>query len=114
MLITRSRSGSQGYSRKASVVSATPLSSASAPIETVLPGVDLDALTVWLESESLIPADLSAASTRELRVLCNESYGDLETKLPPYGAPTNYAAVVAEIEKRELHAEGQFESHHCG
>ncbi len=45
-------------------------------------------------------------------MLCDELYSALEMDCPPYGAPRNYVAVVTEIEKRELRAERQPESHH--
>jgi hypothetical protein len=86
-------------------MSVIPLSSTSAPVAPAGPvSPDFDAFTEWLEPESFIPADLSAVSTRELRVLCNELYSMLDVDFPPYGAQQDYDALVSELEERAVEA----------
>jgi hypothetical protein len=93
------------------VMSGTPLFPAIAPTAdpTADPtagsarAVDLDLLTAWGDSDSLIPVDLSVVSTRRLRVLCNRLYSALGEDFPPFGALDAYAAVANELEQRATH-----------
>lgn len=48
-----------------------------------------------------VPEDLSAVSTRQLRVLANRLYRELDTDFPPYGAWEDYATVADELQRRE-------------
>jgi hypothetical protein len=61
---------------------------------------DIDLLSGWAASDSLIPMDLSVVSTRKLRVLCNQLYSALDGDFPPYGALGAYAAVGEELTRR--------------
>ena len=51
-----------------------------------------------------VPSDLSAMSTRELRVLCNRLYRVLDSDFPPFGAREDYAEVVEILEERAARA----------
>ncbi|WP_181036317.1 GNAT family N-acetyltransferase [Arthrobacter sp. B1805] len=51
-----------------------------------------------------IPVDLSTMSTRQLRVLSNALYRDLDTKAPPFGTCAHYQDVSEELKLRETEA----------
>ncbi len=51
-----------------------------------------------------VPSDLSAASTRELRILCNRLYRVLDSDFPPFGAREDYAEVLEVLEERAARA----------
>lgn len=57
-----------------------------------------------------VPHDLSAVSTRELRILCNELYRALDADYPPFGVQEDYEAVVEVLAEREAHAAERAES----
>ncbi|MHA7178896.1 GNAT family N-acetyltransferase [Arthrobacter sp. MDB2-24] len=57
-----------------------------------------------------VPHDLSAVSTRELRVLCNQLYRVLDTDFPPFGLQEDYEAVVETLADREARAAERSES----
>ncbi|WP_105033050.1 GNAT family N-acetyltransferase [Arthrobacter ruber] len=57
-----------------------------------------------------LPFDLSAVSTRELRILCNQLYRVLDTDYPPYGVQDDYETVVAVLDSRRARAAEQTES----
>lgn len=57
-----------------------------------------------------IPRDLSAATTRELRILCNQLYRVLDTDFPPFGVQEDYEAVVELLASREARAAERSES----
>ncbi len=58
----------------------------------------------WTD-EPEFPADLAAVSTRQLRVLCNQTYRLLDRDFPPVDALHHYDLLVEEIERREARAE---------
>jgi hypothetical protein len=86
-------------------LSPVPASATTGTAGTVV--VDVDDSPGGTEHDSLILPDLSSASTRELRMLCNQLFAALEEDFPPYGARENYAAVVTQLEERELWAHRQ-------
>lgn len=51
------------------------------------------------------PEDLTVVSTRQLRVLCNQTYRLLDRDFPPMEAVHRYELLVEEIERREVQAE---------
>lgn len=51
-----------------------------------------------------LPEDLSAVSTRELRVLSNRLYRLLDTDFPPFGVAEDYTDVVEALEDRVARA----------
>jgi predicted GNAT family acetyltransferase len=53
------------------------------------------------------PEDLTALSTRHLRILCNQVYRVLDRDFPPMEAVHHYEELVLEIERRELQAESR-------
>ncbi|MFJ6000679.1 GNAT family N-acetyltransferase [Arthrobacter sp. NPDC092385] len=55
--------------------------------------------------ETEFPEDLSVISTRQLRVLCNQTYRLLDRDFPPMDAISHYELLVEEIERREVQAE---------
>lgn len=55
--------------------------------------------------ESEFPDDLTVVSTRHLRVLCNQTYRQLDRDFPPAEAIYQYEELVREIERREVQAE---------
>jgi predicted GNAT family acetyltransferase len=57
-----------------------------------------------------VPHDLSAVSTRELRILCNQLYRVLDMDFPPFGAQEDYEAVVQVLADRETRAVERSES----
>ena len=57
-----------------------------------------------------LPHDLSAVTTRELRILSNELYRALDTDYPPFGVQEDYEAVVEVLAEREAQAAERTES----
>jgi predicted GNAT family acetyltransferase len=55
------------------------------------------------------PEDLTVVSTRQLRVLCNQTYRLLDRDFPPMDALHQYELLVEEIERREVQAEARTE-----
>ncbi|MHA7283181.1 GNAT family N-acetyltransferase [Arthrobacter sp. TMS2-4] len=55
------------------------------------------------------PDDLSTVSTRQLRVLCNQTYRMLDRDFPVMEAVLHYELLVEEIERREVQAETRSE-----
>ena len=55
------------------------------------------------------PEDLTAVSTRHLRIMCNQTYRILDRDFPPMEAVHQYEELVLEIERRELQAESRAE-----
>lgn len=55
--------------------------------------------------EPEFPKDLAAVSTRQLRVLCNQTYRLLDRDFPPMDALHHYELLVEEVERREAQAE---------
>ena len=53
------------------------------------------------------PDDLSTVPTRQLRVLCNQTYRHLDRDFPPLDALHRYELLVEEIEQREIEAEAR-------
>ncbi len=53
--------------------------------------------------------DLSAVTTRQLRILCNQTYRLLDRHFPPMNAVHSYEALVEEIERRAVQAEARAE-----
>ncbi|MHA7189312.1 GNAT family N-acetyltransferase [Arthrobacter sp. MDT2-16] len=53
------------------------------------------------------PEDLTVVSTRQLRVLCNQTYRLLDRDFPPMEAVHRYELLVEEIERREVQAEAR-------
>ncbi|MCU1633725.1 MAG: hypothetical protein JWM61_2377 [Micrococcaceae bacterium] len=51
------------------------------------------------------PADFTDVSTRELRLLCNRTYEQLDTDHPALETREQYEALVEELERRERQAE---------
>ncbi|MBG6224594.1 putative GNAT family acetyltransferase [Arthrobacter sp. CAN_A2] len=70
----------------------------------LVPFADPDAPAASGAETPDVPRDLSAVSTRELRILCNELYQALDTAYPPYGVLDDYEAVVQAITDRESRA----------
>ncbi|WDF33098.1 N-acetyltransferase [Arthrobacter agilis] len=59
--------------------------------------------------EADFPEDLAVVSTRQLRVLCNQTYRQLDRDFPPMEAIHQYEQLVEEIERREVQAEARTE-----
>ncbi|WP_104119029.1 GNAT family N-acetyltransferase [Arthrobacter sp. B1805] len=57
-----------------------------------------------------VPRDLAAATTRELRILCNQLYRVLDTDFPPFGVQEDYEDVVELLAHREARAAERTES----
>ncbi|WP_104180760.1 GNAT family N-acetyltransferase [Arthrobacter sp. B0490] len=57
-----------------------------------------------------VPTDLSAISTRELRILSNQLYRILDVDFPPFGVREDYEAVAEALEGRDARAAEQTES----
>lgn len=74
--------------------------SAADPMEFTVPGARAGAGTTVPE----IPEDLTAVSTRELRILSNQLYRVLDTDFPPFGMQEHYEDVVEVLTVRQAHA----------
>ncbi|MGV0108872.1 MULTISPECIES: GNAT family N-acetyltransferase [unclassified Arthrobacter] len=73
----------------------------AAPAITTVPSARAD--------DADFPDDLTVVSTRQLRVLCNQTYRLLDRDFPPMDALHQYEVLVEEIERREVQAESRAE-----